>query len=55
MLASANCSKGCRVEAVEGGWVYWNGQRVSAGYKSYLEESQAKFKKKVADVISRYR
>lgn len=54
MLASANCSKGCRVEAVEDGWVYWNGKPVDAQYKKYLNDSQDAFREHVRRIIEMY-
>jgi filamentous hemagglutinin len=46
MLASANCSKGCRVEW-QSGWSYWNGQRIDDDYALYLSEAQARVLNKV--------
>ncbi len=55
MVASANCSKGCKVEGIGNGWLTWNGQPVSAAYKDYLEKAQVAFQKKVEDAIKAYR
>ncbi len=52
MLASANCSKGCRVEIGEEGWMCWNGQRVDATYRAELAELQEKFREKVRRAIN---
>jgi len=43
MLASANCSKGCRVEFNGTGWEAWNGKPIDPRYKIYLETAQMEF------------
>ncbi|AGI08368.1 hypothetical protein GUF72_07215 [Xanthomonas citri pv. citri] len=51
MIKSANCSKGCKVEAEGAGWMTWNGKPVSEKYKMYLEEAQQDFRTKVSKII----
>ncbi|WP_372380320.1 hemagglutinin repeat-containing protein [Xanthomonas sp. NCPPB 1062] len=51
MIKSANCSKGCKVEAESAGWMTWNGKPVSEKYKMYLEEAQQDFRTKVSKII----
>ncbi|WOB49163.1 hemagglutinin repeat-containing protein [Xanthomonas hydrangeae] len=51
MIKSANCSKGCKVEAEGAGWMTWNGKPVSERYKMYLEEAQQDFRMKVSKII----
>ncbi|WP_425479151.1 hemagglutinin repeat-containing protein [Pseudoxanthomonas composti] len=55
VIASANCSKGCKVEGVGDGWMTWNGKPVSAEYKNYLEGVQDKFRGKVEEAVKAYR
>ncbi|RPE77170.1 hypothetical protein EDC50_2431 [Vulcaniibacterium tengchongense] len=54
MIESANCSKGCRVEMGSDGWMTWNGQPVSDGYREYLEDAQREFRNKVNKTIAAY-
>ena len=54
MVGPANCSKGCKVEGVGGGWETWNGQPVSAGYKRDLADKQRAVRAKVNDAIKEY-
>lgn len=51
MALSANCSKGCKVEGVNGGWEAWNGQQVSPIYKQYLENIQNQVRTKIQETI----
>ncbi len=52
MVKSANCSKNCHVEFVDGGWKTWGGEPVSPGYKQYLLEVQARMQNKVSKAVS---
>ena len=47
MLASANCSKGCKVEFGNSGWATWNGEAVSREYRERLAEIQENIRRKV--------
>ncbi len=48
MLASANCSKGCKIEVPGiGGWETWLGTPVSAAYKGYLFDIQTKIRNQI--------
>ncbi|MGV7182471.1 two-partner secretion domain-containing protein [Xanthomonas axonopodis] len=51
MIKSANCSKGCKVEADGAGWATWNGAPVSAEYKIYLEKAQNGFRNEILKII----
>lgn len=53
MLSSANCSKGCKVEWVNGGWKSWNGEVVSPQYKQYLLDVQKSMDSKVRIEINK--
>ena len=55
MVAPANCSKGCRVEGVDGGWKTWGGQPISPAYKEYLEDAQKAFRVKVQKAVAAHR
>src|SRR5690606_16177027 len=52
MLVSANCSKGCKVQWINGGWQTWNGQPINPDYKKYLENAQVEFREKIIDAIA---
>jgi len=54
MVKPANCSKGCKVEGLDGGWESWNGKPVSAEYKKYLREKQDEFRAIVTERIRDY-
>jgi filamentous hemagglutinin len=53
MLASANCSKGCKVEGTGTGFFTWNGLPVDAGYGKYLAETQAAMRAKIEQEIAK--
>jgi filamentous hemagglutinin len=55
MVKPANCSKGCRVEGIDGGWMMWGNQPVSPAYKADLEKAQQAFRDKVEKAIKAYR
>ncbi|MFT7722259.1 MAG: hemagglutinin repeat-containing protein [Roseateles sp.] len=56
MLASANCSKGCRVEPPLGtGWETWLGQPVNADYKQHLKDIQTKMRLDITKAIEKKR
>lgn len=56
MLASANCSKGCKVEFdVNGGWKTWNGEPVNGAYKEYLESVQSRALSTISEAVARFR
>ncbi|QNR97487.1 hypothetical protein ICJ04_00740 [Stenotrophomonas sp. 169] len=55
MIASANCSKGCRVESGPDGWMTWNGQPVSPEYKMQIERLQRSFREQVLRAVKEYR
>ncbi len=51
MVKSANCSKGCKVEFVNGGWKTWKDEAVHPEYKEYLFDVQRDIEKRVNDYI----
>lgn len=55
MVAPANCSKGCRVEGVNGGWLTWSGQPISPAYKKYLQDTQDASRAKVEKIVAAHR
>ena len=55
MVKPANCSKGCKVEGVDGGWDMWSGRPVHPEYKAELEKQQQAFREIVQAEIRKHR
>ena len=55
MVASANCSKGCRIEADGNGWETWKDSQISRDYKDYLGRKQDEFRNKVTKMIREHK
>jgi hypothetical protein len=52
MLASANCSKGCRVELPQGqSWQTWLGRPVNPQYRQYLADEQERVRLEIIRAI----
>jgi len=55
MVQGPNCSKGCTVEGVSGGWKTVNGEPVHPGYKIELEKRQNIFHQIVENTIAQHK
>jgi len=51
MVQSANCSKGCTVEFINGGWQTWKGDPIDPAYKAYLDAVQNQMQIKILNAI----